>query len=271
MNRDKKSLLLSSWPMGQDDVVEKLAAYESLGNKFLLVESAVHSSKTVKKLCGKARDLGFDGVLIVDSKKAKVFVFNVDESYGEFSVNGARCAALYLMQKNRTEYEEFFVGTVPVEAFFERENYLSVKIKAPKSKAVEVAMNIGGKVVVGNFINVGNPHFVLFGDNNLTEKEFAEVALILAQGNSDTAGAVNASFFLQEKNDCYRAIVYERGVGFTQFCGSAALAFWTINSFEKNISISMPGGETKISYSFDGFVKMLAPVVQIGRQKTLKI
>ena len=93
-----------------------------------------------------------------------------------------------------------------------------------------------------------------------TEKEFVDVAPVLAQGNDDTAGAVNVSFFLQEKNDCYRAIVYERGVGFTQFCGSAALAFWMINLFEKDISISMSGGETKLSCSGDGFVKMSAPV-----------
>jgi diaminopimelate epimerase len=251
----------------------KLRGYESLGNKFLIVENDEKDFQKIEKLCKEAKRLNFDGLLIVGSEGAnvlayKVFVYNVDGSYGEFSVNGARCAALYLMEKNNKKDEEFFVGRVFVKANRERENFISVEVKVPVVEAVELELALNKKSIVGTLVNIGNPHLLFHGDNKLTKEEFVKIAPTLSRGNTQTNGAVNVSFFWRESADCYRAIVCERGVGFTKFCGSAALAFWTINSFEKNISISMPGGKTELSYSGDGFVKILASVEEICPEKT---
>ncbi|MCK4499013.1 hypothetical protein KAU11_00785 [Candidatus Babeliales bacterium] len=230
----------------------KFYSYESVGNKFLLLE--INSLKTILNnpadlFSGLKANIqtqviknGCDGLLALVQQKT-ILVFNADGSYGQFSVNGARCAAYHVLRGSEKKRISFFVGDVLVEAL-RAEKAGAVTIRLCQNATVEPLVLSSVK---GFFVDVGNPHFVVL--QKIDKKAFLQQALILAQGNEETGGAINVSYFwLKDDGAGYKGIVYERGVGPTLSCGSAALALVNVLlktgrlNLGDQISIYMPGG-----------------------------
>ncbi|MFC1854833.1 hypothetical protein ACFLY6_03145 [Candidatus Dependentiae bacterium] len=265
----------------------KISKYDSVGNRFLLIDLISDSyfiefrekyrlgcienlliseqwKDEAANLCSKDSIFGADGVIILflDSGCPKALIFNSDGSYGQFSVNGSRCIAFHLMRKFRENECKFVLGKTIVWAD-----------KSGFDDNVGISICVEGSVPVkaesegfkGNFIDVGNPHFVVIKE--IAKDSFLKIAPIIGCGRSFPESAVNVSFFWsQEEGNCFKGLVFERGVGFTKSCGSAVLALAKLLSCEEekmhkiDFSVEMPGGKMLVEvhggsmYKISGYV-----------------
>ena len=117
-------------------------------------------------------------------------------------------------------------------------------------------------------VDLGNPHAVSFG----------AVAPAVADAfgrhlNAEEAGAfpegVNVEFVRQRSATELEVVVYERGVGRTEACGTgacaAAVASWEDGraSSKDEIDVHLPGGVLQIRRAAGGDVWMTGPVVAV--------
>lgn len=122
-------------------------------------------------------------------------------------------------------------------------------------------------------ISMGNPHAVIFVD----DVEAAPVAEIggALQTHDLFPESVNVEFLQVMNRSDAKLRIFERGVGETLACGSgacAAMAAGRINNlFDEVVSISTPGGKTKIAWNGRGNRPELHAQTQLvytGRLKT---
>ena len=258
-------------------------SYSSVGNKFLLLDLGLQKENVELAKCFNdfsnihlgikdniqkhVMKRGADGLLLllpaIDGALRKVLVFNADGSYGQFSVNGARCCAYHLLKNSdKTDYT-FFVGDILIKAFRvagEREITVQLSRKANIESLVL-------RSVEGFFVNVGNPHFIVL--QKVTRADFLQLAPLLGKGNKMTGGAVNVSYFWPEYfgSNIYEGLVYERGVGPTLSCGSAALAFTNVLCILGHIGtadevvIKMPGGSMRVTVLGQAIFQISAEVI----------
>jgi diaminopimelate epimerase len=226
----------------------RFAKYEGLGNDFVVVDAdapdALDASLTapsvIAALCERHRGVGADGVLLTGVRGGVPFmrVLNADGSEPEMCGNGLRCVALHLARTGRlaprAEGVVFDTGAGP-HAVWLREvgeaGVIEVQMRAPSlapsdvpvratAPLVEAPFELDGRVLRVTAVSMGNPHVVIFGA--LTDELRLALGPTLAVDARFPEG-VNVGFATLTGGEL-RLRVYERGVGWTQACGTGACA-----------------------------------------------
>ena len=252
----------------------RFAKLHGLGNDFLLLDlragGAPLSSARALALCDRHRGVGGDGVLTLlptAEGDARMRVQNSDGSEPEMCGNGARCAALWLATSGGTAAADrevlLLTGAGPRPC--------AVRARSPLSGEVTVGM--GAPVLEGArrlqasgtgfdalAVSMGNPHRVIFGDEDpraLAQRHGRD--LCLSEG-------ANIEFVSRLSKARYRAVVYERGAGLTEACGTGAcaVAAAAIARGEalpgQEITIELPGGALSIRQDTrTGHLEMTGP------------
>jgi diaminopimelate epimerase len=214
-----------------------------LGNDFIVLDNRDQSINlaTINYPAMAERNHGFgcDQVLILESASAPDHlaafrVVNADGSDAQQCGNGVRCLAIYLKMQNVAPAGPFQLqgpaGTVVLELL----NNDCVKVnmgvpvfepsQIPLSFAVEQARyeidHKQGKLQFAA-VSIGNPHAVVLCSENYEPNP--EVGRFLRQHPIFPDGC-NSGFVTQIDYNLIRLIVYERGSGTTQACGSGACA-----------------------------------------------
>ena len=112
-------------------------------------------------------------------------------------------------------------------------------------------------------VSIGNPHRVLFLDQAGDDP----LAIALSQGLAlSRAEDANIEFVARLGPQRYRAVVYERGAGLTQACGTGACAVAAAAiargeaRADEEIVIELPGGALSIRQdSVTGELRMTGP------------
>jgi diaminopimelate epimerase len=117
------------------------------------------------------------------------------------------------------------------------------------------SVSVNEHVFNGYVINTGNPHFVIF--ERVSENVRQNSAQWISQHTSFTQG-VNVSF-AQIETDGIRLNVFERGCGWTQACGTAAIAttaaYWSMHDCEgQAMRVHLPGGTLNIGGTYDDMI-----------------
>ena len=102
--------------------------------------------------------------------------------------------------------------------------------------------------LTGTLVNVGNPHFILFQKQTL---DWLTQNGKLIETDQSFPNKTNVEFVWQDdgEKDSYNVIVYERGCGITQACGSGAAAITSLLFYKKTIeqnrkiTLCFPGGQ----------------------------
>jgi diaminopimelate epimerase len=206
--------------------------YEGLGNDFIVVEvgdARDLPSGCATRLCDRHFGIGADGVLLIlparsPESTARMEVINADGSIPEICGNGLRCVAVHLARARGIRG-----GTVRVETD-----------AGPRSCLLEdahgegmVTVDMGAVRVLGDrsvqldeqertltFVDVGNPHAILFG--TFTRCDVEQIGPRLAI-DSAFPGGTNVEF-ARVTGDAIELTVWERGVGVTLACGTGACA-----------------------------------------------
>ena len=137
---------------------------------------------------------------------------------------------------------------------------------------IRVAMGVprvGGKQISAYsdavFVDMGNPHVVLFGTS-------PSLVDLLATGeafqrDADFPRGTNVHAVEVESVRSLRVRHYERGVGLTMACGTGvvacAAAAITRGLAESPVSVHAPGGELRVEWDGAGQAYLIGPAVRV--------
>lgn len=246
-------------------------------NDFLLIDemgSNLHLDDSKRQqlateLCDREHSLGSDGILfILDSKEthAKMRIFNTDGSEASMCGNGLRCAGRYVCEK--LGLEEAIIETMKANLKVKKHEYIfdeiptyQVEISPVSFDLKKLPLNLDQETLIQEKIPqisdeliftalaVPNPHLTAIVENEqLASNLQKEISQKLNAPNELTPDGVNVSFIrIFEKGSIY-VRTFERGVGFTNACGTAMSASALVtclveeNEYEQPINVYNNGG-----------------------------
>lgn len=220
-----------------------------IGNDFILInaEDLPTDPRLALSLCDRHRGVGADGVLFYSTNPPGMVVLNADGSRPEMCGNGLRCVARWLVEHHH--FPE--VLDIQTDAGVRRcevnpaNGQVTIDMGvAAVSDAEDV--DLDGEILRGIRVNMGNPHFVVHGFRSL--EEIDHLGAIANHRHNSFPEGVNVEF-VRETEGLLDVIVYERGVGRTQACGTGACAVAAVawrDGKEGVIDVRLPGGILKI-------------------------
>jgi len=243
----------------------RLTKHHGLGNDFLVLLDldGIHplSPEDAIALCDRRTGIGADGVLRATAGTSGADVTmelrNADGSVAEMSGNGIRCLAQAVFRAGLVEPPVLHVATAagprtvrlqaPIGPDTDR---MSVEMGQAKVVGAEPEWATGD-VVRATRVDVGNPHVVLqWGRATLPGTD--ELVAIGARIDDATPGGANVEVIVSSATaGALDMVVYERGVGPTQACGTGACAVvaaaheWDLCG--PTTTVHMPGGPVEVT------------------------
>ncbi len=232
--------------------------------------------------------IGSDGmILICPSKVAdvKMRVFNNDGSEAKNCGNGLRCVAKYAFEHGLVKDTNFTIETISkiVKANVHLENgavsLITVNMGEPIFQRSLIPINgeeqefardqILFEDELHSFIGVsmGNPH-AIFEVNDIKNAQLTTLGPYVEK-HELFPESVNVEFIECLQHNEINFVVWERGSGVTQACGTgacaAAVAMIQEGKYNRDepITVHLQGGDLQITWSSDGDVWMKGPAVTI--------
>ncbi|WP_057880409.1 diaminopimelate epimerase [Companilactobacillus kimchiensis] len=234
---------------------------------------------------------GADGLLVIDTSEnclGKMRVINADGSEAKMCGNGLRTVSRYLSEKYHLD--NFKIETMAsdlsiskAEDFYKGVPAFSVEISPISFKKIDLPFSYKSldemvDQMIPEFlpdqsftaIAVPNPHLISFVPE-VSQLELGDLGQKLNAANSYFPEGVNVSFCqIMDTNKLF-VQTYERGVGFTNACGTGmsatSLAFAILHSDKfdptKDISVYNPGGMVKTQITLNE-IKELSQIRLIG-------
>jgi len=259
---------------------------DGLGNDFVIIDQRTYDLNLSKDQIIKICDRSFVGcdqlILIKKNRKidASLEFYNSDGSVSGACGNGTRCIANFLSKKNNQKEINVWTASGSLKSKILGNNLVETEIGIPKTNweeiplsrkldtkdlKIEIIDKNNNKHIGGVAVNVGNPHIVFFV-NDIESFDLKKIGpeienheLFPEKCNVTLAKVLN-------KNQI-KIKVWERGVGLTKACGTAACAtavVGNIKSFvDKTIDIEFALGKLTISIDEKNSVHMKGPVSNI--------
>ena len=259
---------------------------DGLGNDFVIVDCRYEEIKLSKKQIIKICDrdfLGCDQIIIInksDNADAELIFYNADGSESAACGNGTRCVAFFISEETKKStinlktksgfLKSEILGKNLVETIIgkAKTNWQDIPLKKninTKNLKIEIEDKNKNLIIGGTAVNVGNPH-VIFFVNNLDNFDLKKIGPKL-ENNELFPERCNVTIAKIENKKSITVKVWERGVGLTKACGSAACAtaFAGKNSGlnENNVEINFELGVLSISIGTDDYIRMKGPVSEI--------
>jgi len=254
-----------------------------LGNDYLVAEALGDLSLNahwVRELCHRHTGLGSDGILEpTESEKADfgLRIHNPDGSEAEKSGNGLRIYAYWLVA-HRGAPTSFTVETLGGIVSCEVDGTtVTVDMGLASAKPQDVPVDqsepfvdaeipgLGG--LRGTAIGIGNPHCVLFFDDDLDSLPWRQWGPLI-ESHALFPKRTNVQFARVLSPDRIALRIWERGAGETAASGSSASAVCAAAVGKGlcepgKIIAEMPGGELSVWVSEEGLVRIQGPVEEI--------
>lgn len=244
--------------------------YEGLGNDFVIVEAedVPRLALDVPAICDRRRGVGADGVLVVLPPRtpgaiARMVVLNADGSIPEMCGNGLRCVALHVARRRGAGGTLIFDTDAGAKTCVvdEGEGLVTVDMGVVRFTG-DVAIDLDGDVWELALGDAGNPHAIT--TRPATAAEIDRVGPRLATHPS-FANGTNVEFTTVRSPTEIDIVVWERGVGITQACGTGACATVAVAVAkgwaqpETDLAVRLPGGVLQIRLDARGHAIMRGP------------
>ncbi len=250
----------------------RFSKWHALGNAYLLVERAdvgrPLGAEEVRRLCDDRTGVGSDGLLEAATDEEFV-VWNPDGSVAEFSGNGARIAAGWLLARRRTDEVELVVGERRVRA---RGRPGAIELGLGRVEVgVPELLRVGDEELEFTSVSVGNPHAV-FRRPRL-EGELDRLGPLI-ETHERFPRRTNVQFAEPLDPATLRLEVWERGAGRTRSSGSSAVAAAAAavrNGWcESPVTVVLEGaGDLLVDLDGDLSARLTGPVEEICRGETV--
>lgn len=235
-----------------------------------------------RRACDRHYGIGGDGlVLLAVSTRAdyRMVMLNPDGSLSETCGNALCCLArLVLEQPGRSCSIETGAG-VSACRLEEREGVLWSCIGMGRARFVDerqlpatdaqgrAELWLEGQAILLYPVSMGNPHGVVFGEQ-MSPKVFRGLAQEISVQPAFPAQA-NISHVTVHSPGEVEVLVYERGAGWTQACGSAACAVLAAGvasgRLSQEIGLRFPGGTVRVRQDDGGEITYCGQGVLVAR------
>lgn len=246
-----------------------------LGNDFVIIDGRTkhpHLTPNALRAIGdRHRGIGYDQLIVLEpSAQADVFmrIYNSDGSEAEACGNATRCVAHLMMAELNTDKTVIETVAGLLDGTQAMDGKVVINMGQPKMNWQEIPLARAentehlpieaGPLKDPVAVNMGNPHLVFFVEDaeSIDLEKWGPILehdpLLPAKANISVA-SLNA-------DDSIRLRVWERGVGITLACGSAACATIVAATKRKlaqgSATIHLNGGPLDLSWAEDGFVFM---------------
>jgi diaminopimelate epimerase len=222
------------------------AKYQGTGNDFIIVvdldgEREIDAA-TAAALCDRRFGIGADGLIrIAPAADAAFFMDhrNADGTHAEMCGNGIRCLGRLVVDRGLAAGPAVDVMTraglrrVTVEGG--ERGRVTVDMGAPRFQRHEIPMrgpawetflgrpfDVGEMTFTASALSIGNPHLVLFCDEDVARYHVAHIGAALER--HDLFPERTNVEFVHPRDGGLDVRVWERGVGETMACGTGACA-----------------------------------------------
>ncbi len=263
-----------------------------LGNTFVILDLRESGAKMTEDAARQIADPktgpgGCDQVITIETRKGAdapfMGVWNVDGSEVGACGNAARCVAHLLMEEADVKEIDFETLGAPLHAWRVGESRIAVDMGEPKLKWREIPLAeqmddtrfidiklgpIDSPVLWGpSAVNMGNPHCVFFVKD--AEAQALDKFGPMIEHHPLFPERANVSVAEVKGKHSIRLRVWERGVGITKACGSAACAA-LVSAHRRRLTgrkatVTVDGGDLAIEWrEEDNHVIMTGPFAHDG-------
>ena len=254
----------------------KFTKMQGIGNDYVYVnclqETIENPSELAKKISDRHYGVGSDGLIMINpSDKAdfEMEMYNADGSRGEMCGNGIRCVAKYVYDYGLTDKTSISVETLAgikyLDLTVEDGKVVLVKVDmgkpmlrpeevpvvSEKEDVIDEPINVDGQEYRMTCVSMGNPHAVVFIDQDV--KEFPlETVGVKFENHERFPKRVNTEFVNVLDRHTAQMRVWERGSGETLACGTGACAVavaCALNGLtEDEVTVKLLGGDLQIKW-----------------------
>jgi len=258
-----------------------LQKYHGLGNDFVMVPRGVleEDPELVKLVCARHTGVGADGVIFWEEEPegVRMVIYNDDGSRPEMCGNGVRCLVAMLVDEGVVAAR----GEVVILSDAGPRPCTVAPGDGPGVHQVRVGMGYAliseerreltadGATYAFTDVDMGNPHAVILGaPTDLALEHIDRVGRWANEARDVFEAGVNVEFVSEAADGALDVVVYERGVGRTQACGTGACAVaaaaWRegIKPAGERVRVRLPGGILEIEEE-EGAVVMTGPAVRV--------
>ena len=270
--------------------MNNLEAYkmDGLGNDFIIFDGSKNHISLTKDQIIKISDrknIGCDQVIFIyrDKNNEPILKFYNSDG-GEISAcgNGSRCVAFLLMNENKKTRISLQTKVGILQAELKDKNLVSLNMGQPifdwkkipifkemDNKNLHLKINdIDKKEIVGGFsLSVGNPH-VIFFVKDLNQFNLEQIGPKIENHNYFPEKCNVTLAHIKDKKHI-KVKVWERGVGLTKACGTAACATAVASAVlkltERCVDIEFPEGLLNIDWKLDNNIYKTGKVSKIKK------
>lgn len=279
---------------------------QGIGNDYIYVDAFEQKIEDPAALSVKIADrhfgVGADGLILICPPEkgvaadVRMRMFNADGSESEMCGNGIRCVCKFAHDRRLSTANPMRIqtgrgvlslaytldkaGLVDQVTVDMGEPILELEtIPVDRAKLKKVSDNVFGIEVDGTtwraaFASMGNPHAVLFDDENpqIGRAGLKDLELWRIGPKIETHAAfpnrINAHFVQVRSRREATMRTWERGSGITLACGTGACAVCVAGvrtgRFDRDMLLHLPGGDLRIRWDeTTGHVFMTGPAVEI--------
>jgi len=257
--------------------VHEFVKSHGLGNDYLILAPSARvpdlTEAAIKLICHRNFGVGSDGILLrTESTRADfgLRIFNPDGSEAEKSGNGVRIFAKYLYDHGFTRSERFTIDTPG--------GVVHAELRIVDGRVADITVNMGtatfdeldsievdGQSLEVTSLSVGNPHCVI------VVPDLAAVDLYRLGPRIERHPAfpnrTNVQFAQVISRAEVRIRIWERGAGETLASGSSscavAAACHRLGLIDREVTITMDGGQLALLLAEDGEIWMTGPVEEV--------
>ena len=256
-----------------------------LGNKIVVVDfrasSHVFSAAEARAIAGGPRS-GFDQMMVLHAPKtadtdALVRIYNADGSLAGACGNGMRCVAWHVARDTGRKEFAFETAAGILDATVEGIERITVDMGEPRfgwadiplaeafhdTRRIELQIGPIDKPVLHSpsVVNIGNPHAIFWVDDVWAHKLDRNGPLL--ENHPIFPDRANISLAHVTSPGTITLRTWERGVGLTAACGSAACAATVCGARLKftgrRVIVTLPGGALEIDWRADNHIHMTGP------------
>lgn len=270
----------------------KFTKMHGCGNDYVYVncfeETVDNPSEVAKYVSDRHFGIGSDGLILIKPSDVADFemeMYNADGSRGEMCGNGIRCVGKYVYDYHLTDKTQISVETLAGIKYLnllvedKKVSRVRVNMGAPILEADQIPttfegnsvinqpMTVAGKEYRVTCVSMGNPHCVIFLDEDITDLDLEKIGPEF-EHHARFPKRVNTEFVNRIDDTHLRMRVWERGSGETWACGTgtcATVVAAILNGLTQNeVEVELLGGTLKIEWDREkNLVYMTGPAVVV--------